>query len=187
MVVSIACVLRRVYKLLTHSAYTDWLAPTQRRRRADKAPIQKLEAQTVGPKLAPRPATSVQSTHESTGGTTLDSMAEQLAAELHLCDISLNELQSSLLRSTPSTRPPPVSEQSSWLARAPETSPNATSLSHQENAVAEDPDHTSVVKKLICATGQGCQSVLAPSLLRQPIPGVYWTTRCVEGVGAGAR
>lgn len=135
---------------------------------------------TVGPKQAPKPTVS-----ETSGSgsviTALDGVAQRLEAELHLCDISLNQLQSSLAPTKSA-----VQQSAAPMTRTQGEPLMGSQSVNKENVDCHPNEHDkggpveiSLVKKLLISTGQGCQSVLAPSIMRQPIPGVYWTTRCV--------
>ncbi|KAL6768787.1 hypothetical protein ACKKBF_B16215 [Auxenochlorella protothecoides x Auxenochlorella symbiontica] len=146
-------------------------------------------AQTVAPKgQAPSPR-SQGPTH-----STLDELAEQLESELQLCDISLNQLirGSKMAASTRGTSSSPALRASSastqYAAASSRTQPlpalsprKSAAAANKKIAVAPAPTDTSLVKRLVTATGQGCQAILAPDLSRQPIPGVCWTTRTSRG------
>ncbi|KFM28129.1 SufE-like protein, chloroplastic [Auxenochlorella protothecoides] len=126
--------------------------------------------------------------------STLDELAEQLESELQLCDISLNQLirGSKMAASTRGTSSSPALRASSastqYAAASSRTQPlpalsprKSAAAANKTIAVAPAPTDTSLVKRLVTATGQGCQAILAPDLSRQPIPGVCWTTRTSRG------
>lgn len=159
--------------------------------RSGLVPHGMLGAQTVAPRARAGPAPTPSA---PTPASNLDMLAEQLQAELQLCDSSLNQLgrgsaptasgshtvgsEAMPGYASPSfaTALPGASTASLW-ASVSKPGPRAG----PGGAMAQ-PD-ASIVKRVVAASGQGCASILAEDLRRRPIPGVYWTTRCSRHQG----